>query len=206
PDAGEVLALAVHPQLRAVLIASARYLAAVFPASARYLAEVPLHRLPGTAGGDAHGLVVVAGRAAGGEGVAEPEAVLGGDAVGDVGERGGALVRGDHQVGVVGVVAHHVLRRVDAPAAPAHPPRVRDVGDVERAADERAVAGHALGEPRLPVGRVGQPLADDPALGAHRDDHRVLNHLRLYQAQDLGAEVLPAVGPAQPAAGHPAEP
>ena len=40
------------------------------------LAEVPLDRLPGAAGGDAHRLVVVADRAAGGEGVAEPEAVV----------------------------------------------------------------------------------------------------------------------------------
>ena len=41
-----------------------------------HLAEVPLDRLPGAARGDAHLLVVVAGRAAGREGVAEPEAVL----------------------------------------------------------------------------------------------------------------------------------
>jgi hypothetical protein len=39
------------------------------------LAEVPLHRLPRAAGGDAHRLVVVADRAAGRERVAEPEAV-----------------------------------------------------------------------------------------------------------------------------------
>jgi hypothetical protein len=40
------------------------------------LAEVPLDRLPRAAGGDAHALVVVAGGAAGGEGVVEPEAVV----------------------------------------------------------------------------------------------------------------------------------
>ena len=40
------------------------------------LAEVALDRLPGAAGGDAHRLVVVADRAAGGERVAEPEAVV----------------------------------------------------------------------------------------------------------------------------------
>ena len=72
------------------------------------LAEVPLDRLPGAAGGDAHRLVVVAGRAAGGERVAEPEAVVERDPVGDVGERRGALVGGHHQVGVVAVVADHV--------------------------------------------------------------------------------------------------
>ena len=50
------------------------------------LAEVALDRLPGAARGDAHLLVVVAARAARGERVAQPEAVLARDAVGDVGE------------------------------------------------------------------------------------------------------------------------
>ena len=53
-DDGEVLGLGVHAEL----------------------AEVPLDRLPRALGGDAHRLVVVADRAAGGEGVAEPEAVV----------------------------------------------------------------------------------------------------------------------------------
>ena len=74
-----------------------------------HLPEVPLHRLPGAAGRDTHPLVVVAGRAARREGVAEPEAVLLRDLVGDVGEGGGALVGRDHEVRVVAVVAHHVL-------------------------------------------------------------------------------------------------
>ena len=74
------------------------------------LAEVPLHRHPRAAGGDAHRLVVVADRAAGGERVAEPEAVVLGDAVGDVGERRGALVGGDDEVGVVAVVADDARR------------------------------------------------------------------------------------------------
>ena len=41
-----------------------------------HLAEMPLHRFPCAARGDAHLLVVVTGRAAGGEGIAEPEAVF----------------------------------------------------------------------------------------------------------------------------------
>ena len=68
------------------------------------VAEVAAHRLPGALGGDAHLLVVVARRTAGGEGVAQPEAVLGGDGVGQVGERGRALVGRHHEVGVVAVV------------------------------------------------------------------------------------------------------
>ncbi len=48
------------------------------------LAEVALDRFPSAAGGDAHDLVVVADRPAGREGVAQPEAVILGHAVGDV--------------------------------------------------------------------------------------------------------------------------
>ena len=46
-----------------------------------HLSEVALHRLPRAACGDGQLLVVVAGRAAGGERVAQPEPVLGGDGV-----------------------------------------------------------------------------------------------------------------------------
>ena len=179
---GEVLGLGVDPQL----------------------AEVPLDRLPGAARGDAHRLVVVADRAAGGERVAEPEPVVERHLVGDVGEGGGALVRGHHQVGVVAVEPDDLRRRHDLLDA-ADGDQV--VGDVEQAADEGAVAGDALGQHRLAVGGVGRrPLHDEAALGAHRDDDGVLHHLRLDQAEHLGAEVLPAVGPAQPTAGDRAEP
>src|SRR2546430_10567382 len=60
-------------------------------------------------------LVVIARGAAGGERVSEPEAVFGRDGVGDVGERGGALVGRDHEVSVIAVTAHEVRRRHDAP-------------------------------------------------------------------------------------------
>ncbi len=81
------------------------------------------------------------------------------------------------------------------------------VGEVEQAGDEVLVAGDSGLLPRLPVdGRVGQLLADEAALRARRDDDRVLHRLRLDQAEDLGAEVLAAVGPAEPAARHRPEP
>src|SRR6202012_3943706 len=67
------------------------------------------------------------------------------------------------------------------------------------------VAGQYLGLVRLAVARVGQPLADEAALGAGRDDDRVLDLLRLDQAEHLGAEVLEPVRPAQAAARDPAE-
>jgi hypothetical protein len=101
------------------------------------LAEVALDRLPRAGGGDAHLLVVVSGRPARGERIAEPEAVLARNLVRDVGERGRALVGGHDEVWVVAVVAHHMVRRNDL--------AFHDVvGQVEQPADERAVAGHDL--------------------------------------------------------------
>ena len=159
--------------------------------------EVPPDRHPRAAGGDPHRLVVVALRPAGGEGVPEPERVLAGDRVRHVGERRGALVGGDDEVGVVPVVAHDAVRR--------HDPAVDHVvGDVEQPADERPVAGRDLGVQRVPA--RGWRLHDEPALGADRHDDGVLDGLRLGEPEDLGAEVLRPVRPAQPAAGDGAAP
>ena len=156
------------------------------------LAEVSLDRLPGAARGDPHRLVVVADRAAGREGVAEPEAVLLRDPVRDVRERRRALVRRDDEVRIVAVVAHDVGRR-------RHLSLADRVGQVEQAADERPVAGDDLvGQPLAPGRR---PLDHEAALGADRHDQGVLDHLGLHQAEDLGAEVLAAIGPPQAAAG-----
>jgi hypothetical protein len=160
------------------------------------LAEVALDRLPGAAGGDAHLLVVVADRPARGEGVAQPVAVARRHLVGDVGEGRRALVGRHHQVGVVAVVADHPVGRHDlgAPAV---------VGQVEQPRDEGAVAALDLGGHRGAVLGVGGRLLDhEPALGPGGDDDGVLDHLGLHQAQDLGAEVLAPVRPAEAAPGH----
>ena len=76
-----------------------------------HLAEVALHRFPRAARGDAHLLVVVSRRPAGGEGIAEPEAVFLRDRIGVIGEGGGSLVRRDHEIRIVGIVAPHLRRR-----------------------------------------------------------------------------------------------
>ena len=183
-DDGEVLGLGVMP----------------------HLPEVPLDRLPGALGGDAHRFVVVAHRTTRGERVAQPEAVRLGDVVGDVGERGGALVRGDDEVGIVAVAAHHLCRRDDGAGG-----RLDVVGDVEQAGDEQPVAGDALAAQRLAIGGCvtrerRRRFEHEAALGADGDDDGVLHRLRLDQAQDFGAEVFPPVRPAQAAAGHVAEP
>src|SRR5438128_412811 len=83
-----------------------------------------------SAGRAAHLLVVVAGRAAGREGVVEPEAVLPRDGVGEVGERGRALVGGDNEIGIVVVMAHDVVGRDNLLVGEV-------VGDVEQGGDEK---------------------------------------------------------------------
>ena len=165
-----------------------------------HLAEMALHRFPGAARGDAHLLVVVSGRAAGGEGIAEPVIVRDREVVGDVGERRRALVGGDDEIGIVAVVAHHVGRRNHAACA-----RSDIVGDVEQRRDEHLVGGDAFGLDGFARAAGRQIFRHEAALGADRHDHRVLDVLRLDQAENFGAEILRPVGPANAAARHLAE-
>ena len=157
------------------------------------LAEVPLDALPGAPGRDAERLVVVALGAARGERVAEPEAVLDGDRVGRVRERGRALVGGHHEVRIVLVEGAHALRADDLAADDV-------VGHVEHAADQRRVAHPHFLAQRVALGR--RRPQDEPALGADGHDDGVLDRLGLHQAEHLGAVVLPAVRPADAAARH----
>ena len=132
-----------------------------------HLAEVSFDGLPRAPGGDAHRLVVVAHRSAGGERVTKPEPVRLGDVVGDVGEGGGAFVRGHHQVGVVAVAPYHLGWRVDLFRCV-----VDVVGDVEQSGDEQLVAGDAFGADGVAVcggrnlraGRQRRPLDHEPPL------------------------------------------
>ena len=159
-----------------------------------HLEEVALYADPGTLGGDAHRLVVVAFRAAAGESIVEPEILRFGNRIGNIGEGRGALVCGDHEIGVLAIGDDHVIRMDDLV--------VDDVvGDRQQRADEGLVAGAPLGRPGLAVERrVGQLLGIEPALRAGRHDHCVLDPLRFHQPEDLGAEIVAPVGPAQAAA------
>src|SRR5207244_7517859 len=73
------------------------------------------------------------------------------------------------------------------------------VGQVEQAADQDLVALDPLAHQPPPTGRG--TLDDEPALRPDRHDDRVLDRLRLHQAEDLAAEILLAIGPADAAAG-----
>ncbi len=156
------------------------------------LAEVALHGLPCPARRDRDLLVVVARRPARRERVAEPERVLGGQGVRDVGEGRRALVGRDDEVGVVFVLAQHPRGRHDSALDDV-------VGHVEHPADERLIARDDLALDRVAIaGR--QRFADEAALRAVRHDHGVLHLLRLHQAEHLGAEVLAPIRPANAAA------
>ena len=176
-----------------------------------HLTEMTPDRLPGTLGGDAHRLVVIADRTTGGERVTEPKPVGVGDVVGDIGEGRGALVRGDNKIGVVAVTAHHPRRSHHLSTGPLDLTGTLDptgtlniVGDVEQAGHEQPVAGDSLVARRLPVqcvvaGERRGIFDDEPPLGADRNDDRIFHGLRLDQAQDLGPEILSTITPAQPA-------
>jgi hypothetical protein len=153
-------------------------------------AEATLDTVPRSARGDTHRFVVVAHRTTGGEGVSEPEVVFGSHLVGDIGEGGRALVGGHHQIRIVTVVAHHTARWADLILR-----AVDIVGEVEQAADERAISGGTGGLPRAAIGvgipgRYRGPAEYESTLGAGRHDDRVLHRLGLHQPEDLGAEIL----------------
>ena len=157
-------------------------------------AEVALDRFPGAARGDAHLLVVIADAAAAGEGIAQPEAAPQRDGIGDVGEGGGALVGRHHQIGIIAVRAQHVRRRHNLAIL------VQIVGHIQKRVDEGLVGCDACFHELFAGGVGGHQLGKEAALGAHRHDHRILDLLRLDQAQDFGAEILRPVAPAQAAA------
>src|SRR5919199_831338 len=69
------------------------------------------------------------------------------------------------------------------------------VGEVEHAADKCAVAGYDLFHQCLTVAVGRRSLDDEAALRSHGHYHRVLHRLGLHEAQDLGAELLPPIGP-----------
>src|SRR5688500_6593911 len=95
--------------------------------------------------------MVVAVRSAAGEGIAEPEAAVERDGVGDIGKARGALVGGDHEIGVLPIVDDDAVGMDDL---------VLDdvVGDRQKRANENAIAFGSLGNPRIAVGGAGQML------------------------------------------------
>ncbi len=139
--------------------------------------------------------MVVTRRAARGEGIAKPEVVLGGNAVGNVGKTRRTLVGRHHQIGVIAVVTQHV-------GGWNHLALAQVVGDIQQPADEDAIAGDSFGLNIVTRAGGRQPPRHEAALGPTRDDDRVLHLLRLDQAEYLGAVVLLAIRPAQPATGH----
>ena len=173
-DHGEVLCLRVMPER----------------------AEVALHRLPRAARGDAHLLVVVAGRAAGGERVAEPEAVFLRDRRSRCRRTSRCPCRRRRRD------TGRRRRGARTFGGGTTSPSTQVVGDIEQAAQERLVARDAFLHQCLAVSARRRALQHEAALAADRHDDRVLHLLRLHEPEHLGAEVLHPVRPAQAAARH----
>ena len=83
------------------------------------------------------------------------------------------------------------------------------VGDVQKARQEGLVGADGLGLLGVAIAAgahdAGQVFREEAALGADRHDDGVLDLLGLHQTQDLGAEIVAAVRPAQAPARHGAE-
>ena len=101
----------------------------------------------------------------------------------------------DHQVRIVAVIPDH-RRRMHHAALDDGVRHVEETGDeLPIAIDQIGIEGGA---------RRQVAFQHEPAFRADRHDDRVLQHLGLHQAEDLGAEIVVAVAPAQAAARHPA--
>ena len=71
------------------------------------------------------------------------------------------------------------------------------VGEIEHRVDQRLVCLDAVARIGLPA---GPRLDDEAALGADRDDDRVLHRLRLHQVENFGAEIVGPIAEADSAA------
>ena len=141
-------------------------------------------------------LVVVAVAAAGGEGIAEPEAVIGSDAVGDVGEGRRCPCRRRPP-------GRDRRRRGERPCCGGTIVAADPViGEVEQAADEGPIAGDARRLPGFAVARIGRRLTTKPPLAPTGTITAFFTVCAFIRPEDLGAEVLPPVGPADAAARH----
>ncbi len=100
-----------------------------------------LDGFPCPAGRDCHLLMIITGRTAGGERIAEPEIILvGRNTIGDVGEGGRTLVGRDDQIGILAIPDDYLVRM--------HNDIVMNVvGNVEKAANESAIRALPLCEP-----------------------------------------------------------
>ena len=158
--------------------------------------EVALHADPCALGSYAHGLVVIAFRPTTGESVVEPEIPGFRDGVGNVGEFGRALVGCNHEIGIFAVGDNDAIRMHDL--------FIDDVvGDRQQRPDEHLVACLAFGGPALAIERrIGKLLGIEATLRAGRNDDGILHALRFHQAENLGPEIVAAVGPAQASARH----
>jgi hypothetical protein len=153
-----------------------------------------LYALPAATRGDAHFLVVVTSRAAGGKGIPQPEGVLGRDAVGNIRERGRALVGGDYQVRIIAIASSYAGRCHDLAVD-------NVVGDVQQAADVAFVALFYFPGALVRGGVGAQPPRYEAALGTDRHNQGVLDVLGLHQPKDFGPEVFGALRPANAATG-----
>ena len=107
--------------------------------------------------------MIVTGRTAGGEGVAEPETVFLRNLVGEVGKARCAFISRDDEIRIIAIVAHELTRRHHIMAATILATFGNDiVGQIEEATDQDFVTLDTLGHQLIPRGR--RALQDKAAL------------------------------------------
>ena len=158
------------------------------------LAEMTFDRFPGTFSGNPHPFVVITLTAPRGEGIAQPESVLFGDRISNIGEGRSAFIGSHYQVGIIWIETHHITRRYKLAFN-------QVIRQIQQTPDKDLIASNTLSLDLFSADFLMQIASDKTAFSTDRYDHRVLNLLRLNQTQDFGAEIFLAIRPAQTTAG-----
>ena len=151
------------------------------------------HALPPAAGRNPDGLVVIPVGSTRRESIVQPKSILGRDGVRDVRERCGALIRSHDQIWIRRVEREHVLRRNRGPVD-------QVVRQIEQPAHQRLILTLSLLVSLFGVGR-SHP-GDKTTLRSARNDDGILDHLRVYEPQHLGAEIIRTIAPANATTRH----
>ena len=175
-------------------IPAARNADAVFLDVNSLLKEMALDADPSAARGNAHRLVVISVGPTACKSIAKPESGLFRDTIGNVRETRCAFISCNHEIRIFAIANNHFLRMLHAIAR-------QIICHRQKRADEDFITRLTFSGPASAVARGRwQLLGIKASLCSCRNDHRVFHALRFHQAQDLCAEIVAPVRPAQAAA------
>ena len=118
-----------------------------------------------------------------------------GNFIGYIREGSSALIGSHHQIGIIAVAAHHILRRY-------HLTLHKIITDIQKSLYIQHITGYTLLQPRLSASSHRSLLGNKASFGPRGHYHGIFNLLGLNQPQYLGAIILKPVRPAQASAGY----